>query len=104
MSTLNAEDEERTFNAICNISRDTSSRRPSEIVGNNNLRFQAEAAMHGKSESLRKQESSISKFAIFVTYSPNTIFEKDFIKRDRHDYQAHLQRISDFLLPGERIW
>lgn len=32
------------------------------------------------------------------------MFAITLIKKYRHDYQAHLERISDFLLPGENVW
>ena len=35
---------------------------------------------------------------------PDTIIPYDFIRGNQRVWQAHLERISDFLLPGERIW
>ena len=104
LSSLNSEDEERTFNAISNICRQTSSRRPDEIVENSIVRYQAEANFRNNGATLKSQQSEISKISSSLPPFQNTTFSKQFIQRHRSDYQAHLERISDFLLPGKDIW
>lgn len=34
----------------------------------------------------------------------NTFFTYEFIKNNPADWQAHLERISDFLVIGEEVW
>lgn len=104
LSTINTEDEERTFNALTNISRQTSSRRPGEIVGNSIIRYQAECKLNDKGATVRRQQSRVSEASRSLPEFPNTTFSKDFMQHHRSDYQAHLQRLGDFLLPGEGVW
>ena len=48
------------------------------------------------------QESQISHFAHQLPKAANTSFFGDLFQSEM--YQAHLERISDYLLPGEGVW
>ena len=51
-----------------------------------------------------KQESSVSQRASSVPAYGNTIINGKLIENHIRSWQAHLERISDFLLPGKGSW
>ena len=101
----NAEDEERFFNSIKSITRETSSQHPSHIIGNIIIRLQAEHAFKEQfSTSRADQDSCVKKLAKSLPDFPDTLFQPFVLQKYKKQWQAHLEKISDFLLPGEGIW
>ena len=102
----NAENEERIFNAIKGITNTTSSYKPSHVITNLFLRLQAEEELGSQDTTTQKQQNNITKLAASLPKFPNTKVPSCIL--DEHKYsrwwQAHLERISDFLLPGEGVW
>ena len=75
------------------------------IIGNIFIRLQAEKQMHAfQGSSSLKQEASVSKLADSLPPYGNTIVSGDLLKKHIRSWQAHLERISDFLLPGKGTW
>ena len=101
-SSTNTEKQERAFSAINGICNATSSGRPGEIVDNVLVRLQAEDNTHTK--CLKTQQSAISKFARVVPELGNSIIPKHTIAKQKNEYQAHLERVADFLLCGPGVW
>ena len=52
--------------------------------------------------SRNSSDSKIRKAAEFLPRNGNTVFTKEWTQRS--DFQAHLEKISDYLLMGEGIW
>ena len=103
LSAINTEEEERLFADINAISKSTSSGRPNHIIPNSILRLQAEKHFKDLREDCTEaQESQISHFAHQLPKAANTSFFGDLFQSEM--YQAHLERISDYLLPGEGVW
>ena len=104
--SCHAEEQERVFNAITNITRATSSKKPGHIIGNIFLRLQAEKNMEAyhTDNTTTKQQAYISKLAHTVPALGNTVFPFSLIKGHSSSWQAHLERISDFLLAGKDVW
>ena len=105
--SCNVEEQERIFNTITNITASTSSYHPSHIIGNIFIRLQAEKQMQAfQGSCFSKQESSVSKLA--ASLNPHmvtrTIIPQDLKEKHIRSWQAHLERVSDFLLPGKGIW
>jgi hypothetical protein len=103
--SCNVEEQERIFNTITNITKSTSSYHPSHIIGNIFIRLQAEKEMQifqGSCDS--KQEASVSHLASSLPAYGNTIIPSKFIEKHIRSWQAHLERISDFLLAGQGSW
>ena len=101
----NVEEQERIFNTITNITKSTSSYHPSHIIGNIFIRLQAEKQTHAfQGASSLKQETSVSKLADSLPPYGNIIISGDLLKKHIRSWQAHLERISDFLLPGKGAW
>ena len=60
--------------------------------------------MHLHADDAGQQEAEISKLADVLPHPTNTKIPLKLIRSHPHDWQAHLQCISDFLLEGEGIW
>ena len=99
--TANTEEEERMFNTVKSI---TSSRwAPDHIIGNLFICIQAEEQLRKSRTTVAKQESQVSKLAKSLGLCTNTIIPIPVIKKHARSWQAHLQRIADFLFPGKGI-
>ena len=104
-SAWNAEDEERVFNKIKQITANTSSNHPGHIIGNLFIRFQVEQK-HAK-DLKEDNEANTVQHQIYKLYNamdklPNTVVPYEFMARKPRVWQAHFERIDDFLLPGGR--
>ena len=96
------EEQERQFNTIKSITKKTSSFHHSHVIPNSILRAQAEEMLREKPKPVISQHSLISQYASTMPPPSNTTFDEGILKHS--DYQAHLERIADFLAPGEGIW
>ena len=103
MRSINTEDQERMFGQAKMITKATSCNRPNEIITNILQRVQMEARSHEMTVS-DKDESEVKKLHQTIGSRCNTIYSNSFITRHAPQYQAHLERISDYLLPGEGTW
>ena len=72
------------------------------------MRHEVENQCREKYEFDKKQSSilrDISKIAKKVRETQyNSLFTYDYIEQNSADWQAHLQRISDYLILGKNIW
>ena len=103
--SCNVEEQERVFSTITNITKSTSSYHPSHIIGNVFVRLQAEKQMQAfQSSCVSKQQASVSKLAASLRPYGNTIIAHRIAEKHSRSWQAHLERISDFLLIGKGNW
>lgn len=102
LRSMNAEVQERMFGQCKAITKTTSSQRPDHIITNILLRLQEESK--NNSRSLKVQEGEITKLANTLGSKHNTVFQKQWLHQIPHQYQAHLERISDFLVGGAGSW
>ena len=100
--TICTEEQERAFNTIKEITKRTSNGHANHIIPNSLLRIQAENMTKEKPMPVISKHSIIGKYAETLPPPDNTSFAHSEI--NSNEYQAHLERISDFLLPGEGIW
>ena len=96
------EEQEREFSTIKEITKRTSNGHANHIIPNSLLRIQAENMTSQKSKPVVIQHSLIGKYAETLPPSQNSVFSEDEI--NCFSYQAHLERIADFLMPGEGVW
>ena len=95
-----------SMRAITNITRTTSSFHADHIISNILVRLQAEKDLstnHNVS-SVEKQQAHVSKLASSLPSFPNTIIPKEMLVNHPSSWQAHLERISDYLLAGKGVW
>ena len=103
--SANTEEQERIFNAITNITRTTSSFHADHIISNILVRLQVEKDLSTNHvSSVEKQQAHVSKLASSLPSFPNIIIPKEMLVNHPSSWQAHLERISDFLLAGKGVW
>ena len=106
LRSTNTEQQERHFNAFLSISAAISRRRPGEIITPGIIRMQAEVKSEESKQrdTLKEQESRLGKLAYHLPTTQNTIIPHRIILKYLHAFQAHLEKIADFLHCGEGIW
>ena len=102
LRSLNTEFQERTFGQANGITKQTSNKNPQHIIDNAILRIQAEATrtLH----TISQQDSEVSRLASTWSSPPNTTFTTKDVDQYSSEFQTHLERISDYLLPGPGVW
>ena len=106
-SSLNVENEERTFKTIKTISFNTSSHHDGHFLYNLIIRVPAEEKNINK--NMHKNDNNnneIAKYGRVVAASrQNTVYTHDYIQNNSEVGQALLEtRLSDFLLSGAGVW
>ena len=102
---LNAEAEERLFGQCKAITRNTSNQQTHHIITNILVRLSSERQVHDTTlDTLQKQESEVYKVAQALPPKHNTIIPLTWLQNCSVHYQAHLERISDYLLLGKGMW
>jgi len=70
------------------------------VIPNLLLRVQAQAK---RRDTIAEQETQIQKTAYQLPKSNNTVLDKRYLKKS-NSWQAHLTRISPYLIPGPGVW
>ena len=104
MRSTNTEHEERLFGQAKKIALNATNRKPNSIVPNILLRLQAKQIKRDMYPTLRTAETRIQKEANQLVVTQNTTIDTDFITARISSWQAHLQRVSRYLVCGEGIW
>ena len=100
---LRSEVQERMFGQAKQITRATSSLKANHIVTNIVTQLQLEAKTR-ENHSLTIQESEMNKLANTLGPTRNSVIPYSWMEQNPSLHQAHLERISDFLLPGPGVW
>ncbi|XP_068692950.1 uncharacterized protein [Montipora foliosa] len=79
---------------------------PGEIITPGIIRMQAEvkAEENNQKDTLKEQQFRLGKLAHCLPPAQNTIIPHRVILKYPHAYQAHLEKVADFLLCGEGTW
>ena len=101
LRAVNAENEEIMFGQADKITGNTSNRHPNHVIPNLLLRVQAQAK---RRDTIAEQETQIQKTAYQLPKSKNTVLDKQYLKKKSNSWQAHLTRISPYLIPGPGVW
>ena len=104
MRSTNAESQERLFSQAKHISQRTTNRKPENVLPTIILSLQARPKCGEVQQSLVKQESVVSSVSKCVLPFEGTKISKHFLESRKHSWQAHLHRISPFLMLGENVW
>ena len=102
-----AEDEERHFNSINGITKSTTSKHPGHLIGNVLIRLQAEEELREVNEGYHscQQENKLRRFSNSLPEFHDTLIPAYILEKYPHEWQAHVERISDFLYPeSEGAW
>ena len=103
LRSTNTEQQERHFSTFLSVSLATSSRRPGESITPGMIRMQAEMKQ-GERNAIQEQESQLGRLSKCLPKAENSIIPHRILLKYPYAYQAHLERISDFLLCGEGAW
>ena len=103
LRSTNTEQQECHFSTFSSVSLATSSRRPGEIITPGMIRMQAEMKQ-GERNAIQEQESQLGRLSKYLPKAENSIIPHRILLKYPYAYQAHLERISDFLLCGEGAW
>ena len=104
LKSVNTENQERLFGQARRIAAATSSRKPAHMITNTLLRLQAKQKVGNPFQSTQKAYSQVRRAATGLPSLGCTEVKKQFISKRKHSWQAHLERISPFLLAGKGIW
>ncbi|CAC5371002.1 unnamed protein product [Mytilus coruscus] len=102
LRSLVTEQEEGCFGDLRRISENTSNRQPKTVCDNAVLRFTCQQS--SKQDSIYIQESIIQRIAKQTQAKPRTLIPSTILNKRPMLIQSHLERISDFILPGEGVW
>lgn len=102
LRSLNTEMQERLFNMCNDITKSTSNRHSSHVINNAVIRVQQES--DATATSIKKQEGEVATLASGLKPFPNTFISKEWTKKQPYLWQAHLERISDFMMHGPGVW
>ena len=93
--------QERMFEQCKGITRNTSNQHPNHVISNVMIRIQEERkAHHSTLANLKAQESEVHRLALVFGPKQNTIIPKAWLTHSAVHFQAHLERIGDFLSAG----
>ena len=101
LRSLNTEQHERKFQQAKAITKGTSNNHADQVIRNIIQRLQFE---QGAEDVIAIQESQIKSLSGKIGPMKNTIIPQSVLQKFSEHYQAHLERISDYLLPGPGIW
>lgn len=104
LKSINAELFERFFDRIEDITKKTWSKHPDDLIPNTFLHVQAEDAFEDELTTMAKQEREISRLSKQLPLPTNTIIKGKILNNKSRLWQAHLQRIPDYLSPGPGQW
>lgn len=102
LRSLNTELQERLFNTCNDITKTTSNRQAAQLMNNIVIRVQQESKL--AVNVVKKQEGEVSSLASTLPTFPNTVIPKEWTLKYPYTWQAHLERISDFLKHGPGVW
>ena len=107
--SVNVENEERFFNTIKAITKNTSDKKAGHLIGNLIVRHEAEQLhktlfehQNNEDHDVLNEIESLGKNV--YKKERNTVFLYEYIRTHGIEWQAHLERIADFLVFGEGVW
>ena len=104
LSSVNTEAEERLFGQAKQMATQASNRHHENALFNVLIRLQAKQLLDETTTVVQKQEGRVSQIASHLPKYPGTRLSKTFIQHHLSSWQAHLKRISTFLLMGKGVW
>ena len=108
LRSLLAENDERVFGDLRTIANHCSCLQPGKLIGRCLTKYGARKLLDlqnmNMTTSFLKQDSTISRAAKQLQTRNDSIFTHEFIKENTVLWQAHCERIADFLLLGEGVW
>ena len=104
LRSINTENHERFFGQARRSASLASNRTPENVIFNILLRLQAKRSAGNLLNPIQNSDSQVQRAASNLKQFGGTLFSKSFVSKRNHSLQAHLERISPFLLPGKGVW
>lgn len=104
LRSIGAELFERFFDRIEDITRKTWNKQIQDLVPNALLHVEAEDNMATQKNTFATQEKEISHLATGLPKPTNTVITKEYMMKHSSEWQSHLSKIPDYLLPGPNEW
>jgi len=98
LKSVNAEHQERLFGQCRRTAESTTNKHPVNVISNVILRMQT------KQFDSNIEDTIVSKAAKSVLEYKGTHIPLEFVQKHKDSWQAHLERISPYLLHGEGVW
>ena len=102
LRSLNSEFQENVVWANEQVTQSTSNKHPQLVIDNAIVRVQAEASR--TQSTIKREEGEVTRLATTLSKHTNSIFSREWIDRNSMQFQCHLERISDYLLPCPGVW
>ena len=99
--SINVENEERIFHDLKTHATLSSNHHPENVILNNIIRMQAVDQNTKSMCTERKNKAINNMYQQLKKYQKNTIFSFADIVTHERLYQAHLERIADYLCEGK---
>ena len=104
MRSTNAESQERLFSQAKHIGLKATSRKPENVLPTILICMPARQRAGDCQQSIYQQDSMVSKAASKLSPSTGTFISDTFLSSRLSSWQAHLMRISSYLMHGEGVW
>ena len=106
LRSTNTESTEREFSQIKHIGLKASNRKPENVLATVLLSMQAKenTGTNSTLTSLKRQTTMVTEVAKRVPLYNGTVISREFLQDRMASWQAHLTRISPYLLKGEGVW
>ena len=95
------------FNSIKVVADQCTNRHPDNVVTKVLLHVQSkqiENSLIGSEGSLQNQDNRVSKESNFLPCYKGTVIPDNYIESRKSSFQAHLERNSNFLIPGPGVY
>ena len=104
LRSINTEHEERLFGQAKQIALNASNRQPENAIFNIFVRLSASKVLGELKVSTKKHDTQVSRAASHLPPFEGTTISKQFTQKHSPHWQAHLKRISSFLVYGVDVW
>ena len=104
LRSLNTENQERLFGQARRIAETCTNHHAQNVIPQVMLRLQAKQEQRQALASVENSDSQVGQIAKHLPQFPGTTIKFSFLRSRESSWQAHLVRISPFLLQGKGAW
>ena len=104
LRSVNAECQERLFGQAKKIALNTTNRQAEHVIPEIMLRLQMKQREGSLLKSISNKHTKVQVATKHVPQCTGSKFSKSFLYRKRSSWQAHLERISSYLVHGPEVW
>ena len=104
LRSLNTENQERLFGQARTIAQACTNHHADNVIPHVLVRIQAQQENRKTMSSVERGDTQVSHVARHMPKLPGTTVSSSFIAERKDSWQAHLERISPFLIAGQGVW